>query len=86
MMNNDFDNCESNDNVPFCNGASPFAVILKVFNRKHDYNYHRDCLYGYCMAYMAPPPETCPFAPNDIEEWKREGDKDIYTSDYIGEV
>ena len=83
MMNNDFDSCESVDNTPFCNGASPFAVLVK---KMRSYNHNIDCVHDWSYCKNEPPAEACVFSPQDIEEWEQEGEKDVHTSDYIGEV
>lgn len=79
MMNNN-DSCEANNNIPFCNGASPFYIFVKKNSKSYDYN--RDCAYDYSYCKSEPLAEACVFSPQDIEVWIREGEVDIHTSDY----
>lgn len=84
MTETNNDCCYSNNDVDFCNGASLFYVVVKKNNKSCAYD--RDCAYDYSSCETESPPETCPFSPQDIEKWERDGEVDIHTSDYIGEV
>lgn len=88
MTKNDFESCDGGNDV-FCNVEggimqTKLAVLLK--RKKKSYNHNIDCVHDYSYCKSEPPVEACVFSPQDIEAWEREGDKDIYTSDYIGEV
>lgn len=78
-MMNETNDCYSNDDAIFCNGASPFAVLVK---KMRSYNHNIDCVHDWSYAFTSPPPGMCVFSLQDIEAWEREGDRDIHTSDY----
>lgn len=81
MTETNFDSCEVNYNVPFCNGASPFYIFVRKNGKSYAHN--RDCIYDWSYCKNETPAEMCVFSPHDIEAWDKEGEKDIHTSDYI---